>query len=1182
MKNFLSTTPILAVIFMLFCMPVLFAQPAPVVGDYGAVTSGNWSSLSTWKQWDGTGFNTVTTGTPGSSKQVFILSGATVTLDSTLSNSSNCKNLIVQSGATLQSDKTLPIGGLTVLKINGPTIWIGGNLGKDSTDAFTIETKYNGTITLSGSGVVNIAELRPNSSQSGTLTFIFALGANINYAGSDGLGGAGIYTYRGTQTSATITVNPGVTVNFAKNSNLMTSATPGALGKMTTILNVNGTMNLTTGSAIFSDSAGYSFTANIGNTGVLNIGKNLTPWISGVNNDGAVASINVASGGKLNILNGGTADFTNSSATITGTGAFALNSGATINIGATSGLDAINGPVRTTTATFDTAANYNYVGTGAQSPGALLPATVNNYSVGVNSVDTLNSAITTKGTLSINGTLVNNGGITSNGTAAVNGIYQHNLNGGAIPIATWGTGSTCLITGTTTGNSNNATTGANQNFYNFTVNCPNLTQPSIPCHFDMASNTIAGNVTFKNTNGKYYALTGFEVSGTKTITVNGNFSLDSTLAFVAIDDYSSKHAVETVKLIVKGNVSVTGAFGLSVGSSPNLNNLIVLGNVNLQAGSQFYSHSGTSDSVIFAGSSVQNYTAGALNNGNHISFLVQSGSVVKMDTSAFQGSSSTFTLNAGATLETADTLGLNGNITVGGTTSLSTGANYQFNGSLAQVTGALLPATVSSLTINNSKGITLSGNTTVDNNLTLTNGTLKTTSSSLLTLVSGASIIGASGTNYVNGPLAFMVASTNPSTLTYPIGKDSIYRPVVLSVTQDSTKSTTYTGELFNSTPTVTSLAPTLGQISTVRYYKVTKSAGANVTSDNIKLSYGTDDNVTDPSKISIAESDTSGNWIDLGGIGTTATTGTITSLNKFSTFNNFAIASKLLAAGPSLASPIAGATNQDTTLKLSWNLLSNAQSYILEVAIDSTFSNIVQNDTVNTDTSKQISNLGFGMKYFWRVSGLELGKQTQWSQAWSFATFLPAPDSLLTSMYQTKNVQLTWKNNLTNLSGFEIQRKTGSAGTYTTIDTAKSSATSYIDSTVQSGQTYVYKVRSFNTFAASNFSNESMILVTITGITNTGLKPLTFALQQNYPNPFNPSTQIEYSIPRQANVTIKIYNILGREIKTLVSGEKTAGEYSITWNGLDNSGNQVASGAYFYRIEAGSFIQIKKMIFLK
>ncbi len=93
---------------------------------------------------------------------------------------------------------------------------------------------------------------------------------------------------------------------------------------------------------------------------------------------------------------------------------------------------------------------------------------------------------------------------------------------------------------------------------------------------------------------------------------------------------------------------------------------------------------------------------------------------------------------------------------------------------------------------------------------------------------------------------------------------------------------------------------------------------------------------------------------------------------------------------------------------------------------------------------------------------------------------------------------------------------------------------------------------------------------------------PSDFHLFQNFPNPFNPSTTIRYSIVEPGNVSIKIYDILGREIKTFVNEVKSTGTYSFTWFGDNNIGNRVSSGIYLYRMESGSFIETKKMILLK
>ena len=95
-------------------------------------------------------------------------------------------------------------------------------------------------------------------------------------------------------------------------------------------------------------------------------------------------------------------------------------------------------------------------------------------------------------------------------------------------------------------------------------------------------------------------------------------------------------------------------------------------------------------------------------------------------------------------------------------------------------------------------------------------------------------------------------------------------------------------------------------------------------------------------------------------------------------------------------------------------------------------------------------------------------------------------------------------------------------------------------------------------------------------------LKPVSFKVEQNYPNPFNPGTVISYQLPTLGNVEIKIYDVLGQEIATLVNEEKPAGKYQTVWNGTDNFGSKVTSGVYFYMVKAGNNIETKKMILMK
>jgi hypothetical protein len=93
---------------------------------------------------------------------------------------------------------------------------------------------------------------------------------------------------------------------------------------------------------------------------------------------------------------------------------------------------------------------------------------------------------------------------------------------------------------------------------------------------------------------------------------------------------------------------------------------------------------------------------------------------------------------------------------------------------------------------------------------------------------------------------------------------------------------------------------------------------------------------------------------------------------------------------------------------------------------------------------------------------------------------------------------------------------------------------------------------------------------------------PKEFYLAQNYPNPFNPSTDIEFSIPIAVNVEIKVYDVLGREVATLINETLQPGKYKVRWNGTDRNGALVSSGVYFYVMKAGKFIQTRKMMLLK
>ena len=93
---------------------------------------------------------------------------------------------------------------------------------------------------------------------------------------------------------------------------------------------------------------------------------------------------------------------------------------------------------------------------------------------------------------------------------------------------------------------------------------------------------------------------------------------------------------------------------------------------------------------------------------------------------------------------------------------------------------------------------------------------------------------------------------------------------------------------------------------------------------------------------------------------------------------------------------------------------------------------------------------------------------------------------------------------------------------------------------------------------------------------------PNNFSLSKNYPNPFNPITNLDFSIPKRSNVTLRVFNMMGQEVVTLINEKKSYGNYSTSWNGLDSKGVNVSSGVYFAELKTQEARRITKMLLLK
>jgi hypothetical protein len=198
--------------------------------------------------------------------------------------------------------------------------------------------------------------------------------------------------------------------------------------------------------------------------------------------------------------------------------------------------------------------------------------------------------------------------------------------------------------------------------------------------------------------------------------------------------------------------------------------------------------------------------------------------------------------------------------------------------------------------------------------------------------------------------------------------------------------------------------------------------------------------------------------------------------------------------------------------------------------------------------------------------------------------TIVEQPPSAPTGLSAEFNdgILLTWnENNEEDLSHYVLDKDTDDSfqtGQYPSITTAE---TSYIDTVYEDGQILYYRLSAVD--SAGNVSDFSDVVSfeVVLGIYDR-LIPEFFALHQNYPNPFNPITTLRYDLPEQATVNIIIYDIMGREVRTLVNTTQDAGFKSIIWNATNDYGKPVSAGVYLYQIQAGDFVQTNKMVLLK
>lgn len=202
-------------------------------------------------------------------------------------------------------------------------------------------------------------------------------------------------------------------------------------------------------------------------------------------------------------------------------------------------------------------------------------------------------------------------------------------------------------------------------------------------------------------------------------------------------------------------------------------------------------------------------------------------------------------------------------------------------------------------------------------------------------------------------------------------------------------------------------------------------------------------------------------------------------------------------------------------------------------------------------------------------------------------STILPVELDFFSAKFTGTDVYLNWQTSAEiNNYGFTIERqvfqdtalsKYDSINYWSDIGFVKGSGNSnskksytFIDHDPSGGYLFYYRLKEIDSRGNYFYSN----------VTKINIAPSGFSLSRNYPNPFNPSTSIDYTLPQESKVSIKLYDILGRKVATLVNKTQNAGKYSIKFNA--GYYTNISSGIYIYRMQAGSFAATQKLILLK
>jgi hypothetical protein len=276
---------------------------------------------------------------------------------------------------------------------------------------------------------------------------------------------------------------------------------------------------------------------------------------------------------------------------------------------------------------------------------------------------------------------------------------------------------------------------------------------------------------------------------------------------------------------------------------------------------------------------------------------------------------------------------------------------------------------------------------------------------------------------------------------------------------------------------------------------------------------------------------------------------------------------------------PINGASGIALNTTLQWSTVKGRGWYSVQVSTDSNFTIKIVDEFFFQSESYPVTGLSNNKRYYWRVKVQTAFETDPWSATQTFTTVLTTPDKVVLlsppqgSKMGTDSVHFVWKTSRESVDMYELELTGDSTIIHTSADTT-------LVLRIPAGlseKTLSWKVRAKNSAGFGPFSEVLSFFRITTSASLIVSLPKDFVLDNNYPNPFNPSTTISFSLPSRLFVTMKIFDIMGREVATLVNEELPAGTYSRTWNA-----GTMPSGAYFYRLQAGEYSETKHFVHSK